>query len=65
MEQKLTKAQSRAVLALIRERDEFVQEANAALDELVTGWAGDEFAAPKLDGRPDGIYIVEKDAPAE
>jgi hypothetical protein len=60
MERKLSNAQSRAIMALVQERDKFVRQINADIDELVSGWAGDRFREPKLDGRPDGIYIIEK-----
>jgi hypothetical protein len=59
MEQKLTSAQTRALMALVRERDEFLAEINGAIDELVMGWGGSEFERPRVVPKGDGLYITE------
>jgi hypothetical protein len=59
MEKKLTDAQARALMALVRERDEFLAEINKAIDELVMGWGGSEFKRPKVTSKGGGLYIIE------
>jgi ribosomal 50S subunit-associated protein YjgA (DUF615 family) len=59
MEKKLTDAQTRALMALIRERDEFLAEINKAIDELVMDWGEGQFQKPLVRGGQGGLYIME------
>lgn len=57
---KLTKAEARATMALVRERD----EAQAAINEYVA-FLGRDMERPMVQQQADGLYLVDAPQPVD